>query len=289
MIMLENPPPTGILSSSIRYFKDYSHFQNTPPNPGFSMTNQGLNLTANTWRHRYNDLYAVEFNCCYYDPAEEEPRHLGIYVQQVGSSNRYERTKSSHLLDLPSADWTKVNRQAMIVRLSDETLNADSFARVVVLKFPKRISIDRSQDTNSQYYITMDEFGGSDDWLERQSNTLAEASNTIFLAPRAFLIIPISLQTSRKNPMFCIMLRSTPAFSYGIVPCKDTIYEAIQPFSVGKSSLMPMQARVGKYIIGTRLRPKPINYRQRIKDFQLFDSSTKMKEYELEVTMEKLS
>jgi hypothetical protein len=254
------------------------------PSPGFSMTNQGLHLTATIWKHQYEGNYAAELNCSYQNDGEEIPRRLGIKIRRINSSNYYDRVHCSHILQLPTKDWERTERQSIIIRQPVGSLDADLCTRIIILKHPKQICVEREDQL--RYYISMAGFLGLDDWVARRIMPLPDESDLIYLDSQKFLVVPLFLDIEGKAFPFCVILRSYPTFSFGIYPLKGSVYQYIKVLTTKRTYLMPSEAKVGGHALRVRLTPKSINHRQRADNLGLPESSVRLKEYELEIKVD---
>ncbi|RMJ14382.1 hypothetical protein CDV36_005907 [Fusarium kuroshium] len=133
----------GILARSVKDFWDASkvkalgHYGNT-----FSMTNQGLAITAKHWRHKA-DLNAglIRLNCSFGSDSSQE---TGIYLTYDADADAYHRIRIHQLCDMSQVnfnDWKEErSREPILIRgnnYSDRLICSSIFS----LEYSEPISI----------------------------------------------------------------------------------------------------------------------------------------------------
>ncbi|KAF9785608.1 hypothetical protein IL306_005431 [Fusarium sp. DS 682] len=133
----------GILARSVKDFWDASkikalgHYGNT-----FSMTNQGLAITAKHWRHNANlNAGLIRLNCSIGSDSSQE---TGIYLTYDADADAYHRIRIHELCDMTRInfnDWKEEHsREPILIRAnnySDRLVCSSIFS----LDYPESISI----------------------------------------------------------------------------------------------------------------------------------------------------
>jgi hypothetical protein len=133
----------GILARSVKDFWDASkvkalgHYGNT-----FSMTNQGLAITAKHWRHKTNlNTGLIRLNCSIGSGSSQE---TGIYLTYDADADAYHRILINELCDMTRIDFNDWNeersREPILIRAnnySDRLVCSSIFS----LDYPDSINI----------------------------------------------------------------------------------------------------------------------------------------------------